>query len=87
MATNCFRCGQPAFATLKVEATVGETWLKISGEAGETGICAACMIELAKWFESGRQNGQNDTRAAPATSAVGIGRPSGQITPDESVGA
>jgi hypothetical protein len=49
--TNCFRCGQVAFAILEIEAMVGETRLKISREAEQTGICAPCMIELADFFK------------------------------------
>jgi hypothetical protein len=33
------------------EAMVGETRLKVSGEAEETGICSPCMIELADFFK------------------------------------
>jgi hypothetical protein len=50
MKANCVRCGAQAFATLKVEATVGETRLAVSGEVDEAGICAACMIGLAEFF-------------------------------------
>ena len=46
----CIRCGSPALATLTVEATMGETRLAVSGEAGATPICAACVTELAEWF-------------------------------------
>jgi hypothetical protein len=60
MRTNCFRCRKPAFAILKIEAMVGETRLKVSGEADEMGICASCMIELAEFFKmrpGDRRNG------------------------------
>jgi hypothetical protein len=52
MTTNCSRCGFPAFATLKVEAAIGETRLIVSGRAGDAGICAACMIGLARFFKT-----------------------------------
>jgi hypothetical protein len=39
MTTNCFRCGDPAFATLKVEAAIGDTRLTASGEAADAGMC------------------------------------------------
>ena len=36
-----------------IEARIGTTRLKVSGEAGESGICADCMIGLAEWFRWG----------------------------------
>jgi hypothetical protein len=57
MNATCLRCGNPAFATLKIEATISETRLAVSGDGGESGICAACMVELAQWFTPGHQNG------------------------------
>jgi hypothetical protein len=52
MTVNCVRCGQPAIAILKIEVMVGQTRLKVSGDAEETGICSPCMIELAPFFKS-----------------------------------
>ena len=52
MDTSCCRCGTaPAFATLRLEAMVGETRLAVNGEGDENGICAACMLELAGFFD------------------------------------
>jgi hypothetical protein len=51
MIANCFRCGRSAFATLKIEAAIGATQLKIKGDTRETGICASCMIALADWVK------------------------------------
>ena len=53
MTVNCFRCGRSAFATLKIEAAIGATRLKIGGDAGETCLCAPCVIRLADWFKGG----------------------------------
>ena len=50
IAMNCLRCGQPAFAVLKIEAMVDQTRLKVSGVAEETGT-ASGMIELADFFK------------------------------------
>jgi hypothetical protein len=50
---NCFRCGRIAFATLKIEAAIGVTQLKIKADAGETPVCSTCMIELADWLNGG----------------------------------
>ncbi len=52
----CFRCNRPAVATLSVEATIGATRLNVSGEAHETAVCAACVLELAAWFKIGDQS-------------------------------
>ncbi|MGO9467913.1 MAG: hypothetical protein ACLQIB_13680 [Isosphaeraceae bacterium] len=46
---RCFRCGHPAFATLKVEAMVDNQRLKLAGDARDNAICSPCMIELAEW--------------------------------------
>ncbi len=51
----CFRCNRPAFATLNIEATIGTTQLKLSGDAQPAVVCAACMLELAGWFKIGDQ--------------------------------
>jgi hypothetical protein len=51
MTVNCVRCGQPAMAILKIEVMVGQTRLKVSADAEETGICSPCMIELADFFK------------------------------------
>ncbi len=59
MKAICFRCGDAAFATLKVEARIGSTRLDVSAEAGETGICAQCMLGLDEWLRSGREVAQN----------------------------
>ncbi len=55
MNLSCFRCGQPAFARLKVEAEIGTTRLEVIGEAAGAEICPVCMIGLARWLETGRQ--------------------------------
>jgi hypothetical protein len=55
MNQTCFCCGRPAFATFKVEIAIGPTRLKVTGEAGGMGICAACMIGLADWVENQKQ--------------------------------
>jgi hypothetical protein len=52
MKSTCVRCGRAALAVLNVEATIGDTRLTVSGEAREAAICAACVIELAKWFKA-----------------------------------
>jgi hypothetical protein len=51
---NCVRCGGSAFATLRIEAAIGATRLKIRDDAGQTGLCAPCMIGLADWLMGGR---------------------------------
>jgi hypothetical protein len=50
MELNCVRCGRSAFATLKLEAAIGTTRLKIADCSAETGICATCVIGLADWL-------------------------------------
>jgi hypothetical protein len=50
MTMNCVRCGQPAFAILKIEVMIGETLLKVNEETDETGVCALFMIELSDFF-------------------------------------
>ena len=52
MNANCFRCSRPAFATLKVEATIGATRLKVSGTAEPAAVCAACLLELTEFFRA-----------------------------------
>jgi hypothetical protein len=54
MPMNCVRCGSSAFTTLKIEAAIGATRLKIKEGAAETGLCAQCVIELAEWLNSGK---------------------------------
>ncbi len=53
MNLSCFRCGEPAFATLNIEAVIGTTPLKVGGGAADTGICAPCMLGLAEWWATG----------------------------------
>jgi hypothetical protein len=53
MNPTCFRCGRPGFATLKVEATIGATQIKISGQAAAAGICPSCMVAFAEFVEAG----------------------------------
>jgi hypothetical protein len=55
MTLNCFRCSGSAFATLKIEAAIGSTRLRVRGGAAEAGICASCMLGLADWLERGRE--------------------------------
>ena len=38
--TDCVRCGQAAFAILKIEAMVGQTRLKVSEDAGLGATCS-----------------------------------------------
>jgi hypothetical protein len=47
----CFRCGQPAFATLSITASIGQTTLAVNGQAKPTAVCEVCMTELAEWFK------------------------------------
>jgi hypothetical protein len=49
----CFRCGQTAFATLGITATIGRTALQVSGDAKPTAVCGVCLLELIAWFKSG----------------------------------
>jgi hypothetical protein len=67
----CLRCGNPALAVLTVEATMGETRLAVSGEAGASPICAACVTELAEWFR-GKPIGRRIDEAADQPS---VGKP------------
>ncbi len=53
MNATCFRCNRSAFATIKIQATIGETTLEVSKHGKHAALCAACMIELAAWFNSG----------------------------------
>jgi hypothetical protein len=53
MGETCFRCGRDALATLNIEATIGTTRLKISGDAEPAGICPSCMVALAVFFGTG----------------------------------
>jgi hypothetical protein len=54
-AAVCFGCKRQAFATLKIEATIGMTRLKMSEHAEQAAVCAVCVLELAKWFGVGDQ--------------------------------
>jgi hypothetical protein len=56
---NCFRCSGSAFATLKIEAAIGSTLLRVSGGGAEAGICASCMLGLADWLERGGEIEKN----------------------------
>ena len=47
----CHRCDAPAYAVLKIEATIGQTQLTVSGEGGAIALCALCMLELKDFFE------------------------------------
>jgi hypothetical protein len=69
MIATCFCCGSPAFATFKVEVAIGPTRLKITGEAGEAGICAACMIELADWVSDRKKSVLPIANSEPVTTA------------------
>ncbi len=55
MNATCFRCNRPAFATIKIQATIGETTLEVSKHGKREALCAVCVIELADWFNSGDQ--------------------------------
>ena len=44
MKAACFCCGSPAFATFKLEVTVGPTRLKVI-ELSRSEICEACGID------------------------------------------
>jgi hypothetical protein len=71
MNPRCFRCGRLAFATLELEAVIGTTRLKIGADAGDTGICAPCMIALVDWLKRGQEvedcSELNDSWAQPFT--------------------
>jgi hypothetical protein len=62
MTPTCVRCGAPAFAAPRVEATIGETRLAVSKHGEATPICALCMVEgqqvYREWLRAPNQDRQ-----------------------------
>jgi len=54
VTATCFRCGQPAFATLRIEALADNHRLKLARDASDSAICPTCVIELPEWVKEGR---------------------------------
>jgi hypothetical protein len=69
----CFRCRQPALATLRIEAVIGRTTLMVSKHAEQPAVCAVCMLELAEWFKMIDQAGQTGLGTIPSGSVVSSG--------------
>ncbi len=49
---DCNRCGQPAFAVLKIEASADGKRLVLTQDASDYALCPVCMLNLARWIKT-----------------------------------
>ena len=83
MREACIKCGRESIATLNIEATIGTTLLKVSGERQQPAVCAHCMLELTKWISTTNDDHDLHLRSMPAARH---GRPCASRAGDRHVG-